>query len=208
MAESTPSDTDALLCHVAEGNDAALQELLARHRRRLRQMIGVRLDSRLARRVDASDVVQETLLEAAQQLPQYVQQRPLPFYPWLRQIALHRLQRLHRQHIQVQRRSVNREQIEPVEFSDQSIVPLAQRLLAGGPSPSGIALGRESRQQVRRALKELGEADREILVLRFLEQLSPAEIGAVLGIMPGAVRLRQLRALQRLQMLVSRFQSH
>jgi RNA polymerase sigma-70 factor, ECF subfamily len=208
MTGSTPSDTDALLCHVAEGNDAALQELLARHRRRLRQMIGVRLDSRLARRVDASDVVQETLLEAARQMPQYVQQRPLPFYPWLRQIALHRLQRLHRQHIQVQRRSVNREQIEPVEFSDQSIVPLAQRLLAGGPSPSGIAMGRESRQQVRRALKELGEADREILVLRFLEQLSPAEIGAVLGIMPGAVRLRQLRALQRLQPLVSRFQSH
>jgi RNA polymerase sigma factor (sigma-70 family) len=107
--------------------------------------------------------------------------------------------------LKCQRQSVNREQVNTVELSDQSIEPLAQRLQFRGPSPSDIALTREAQQQVRQGLEELGETDREILVLRFLEQRSPAEIGAILGITPGAVRLKQLRALKRLQKLLSHF---
>ena len=60
-----PDETDRLLCEAARGDQAALRSLLERHRERLRRMVALRLDSRLSARLDASDVVQEALIEAA-----------------------------------------------------------------------------------------------------------------------------------------------
>jgi len=74
-------DHEALLARAGGGDAAACQELLARHRERLRQMIAVRMDRRLLVRIDPSDVVQEALADAWGRLPGYLQQRPLPFYP-------------------------------------------------------------------------------------------------------------------------------
>src|SRR5205807_8369026 len=92
------------------GDAPARQELLVRHRARLRQMIAVRMDRRLGARLDPSDVVQEVFADAWQKLSDYLQKRPLPFYPWLRQLAWERLVKLHQRHIQAQRRSTTREQ--------------------------------------------------------------------------------------------------
>jgi RNA polymerase sigma-70 factor (ECF subfamily) len=80
MASQKP-DTDELLRRADEGDASAAGELLGRHRARLRQMVAVRIDPRLAARVDPSDVVQEALAEATQKLPDYLRHRPLPFYP-------------------------------------------------------------------------------------------------------------------------------
>ena len=68
---TSQSDTDELelLRAAASGDDAAGQRLLARHRGRLRQMVAVYLDRRLAARVDPSDVVQEALADAARGSP-------------------------------------------------------------------------------------------------------------------------------------------
>jgi RNA polymerase sigma-70 factor (ECF subfamily) len=60
----------------------------------------------------------------------------------------------------------------------------------------------ELRLRVRRALGRLGERDREVLVLRYLEQLSVCEIAAVLGVSEGAVKTRHARALLRLEALL------
>ena len=90
MATTNP-DTDLLLDRAAAGDGRARQELLARHRKRLRRMVALRLDRRLAARVDPSDVVQEALADAARKLDGYLRDRPLPFYPWLRQLAGERL---------------------------------------------------------------------------------------------------------------------
>ena len=59
------------------------------------------------------------------------------------------------------------------------------------------------RQRVRQALGRLTERDREVLVLRYLEQLSPAEAADVLGIKEGALKTRQTRALVRLGELLN-----
>ena len=80
-------DTDELIAGASRGDDRARQQLLDRHRGRLRRMVAVRLDRRLAPRIDPSDVVQETLGEAAAKLSGYLRDRPLPFYPWLRRLA-------------------------------------------------------------------------------------------------------------------------
>jgi RNA polymerase sigma-70 factor (ECF subfamily) len=82
------NDTDDLLQQVAEGDVSARGRLLQRHRSRLKEMIKLRMDRRLAARVDPSDVVQDSLAEADQKLEGYLRHRPLPFYPWLRQLAL------------------------------------------------------------------------------------------------------------------------
>src|SRR5262245_34708786 len=81
------TDTEHLLDRAAEGDATARDQLLERFRRRLRRMVAVRFDPRLAARVDPSDVVQESLAEASAQLNRYLRDRPLPFYPWLRQFA-------------------------------------------------------------------------------------------------------------------------
>lgn len=202
MTLSKPPDTEELLRRIESGDDDALQSLLGRHRVRLRKMVAVRLDPRLAARIDPSDVVQDTLADASHKLAGYLKDRAIPFYPWLRQLAWNRLVDLHRRHVIARRRSVKRE--APAEFllSDDSAAALGERASDGGSSPLHRALRHERAARVRAALDELRAPDREVLVLRFLEQLSVAEISAVLGISVGAVKTRQVRALGRLRELL------
>jgi len=197
----TTADTEHLLERVAAGDSAARDQLLQRHRRRLGRMVAVRFDIRLAARVDPSDVVQETLAEAAANLDRYVRERPLPFYPWLRQLAQRRLIDLHRRHVQARRRSVTRE-VGPTGLPDHSALALADRLFARTSSPSAGLRRQERRDRVRAALAALPEQDREVLVLRILEGLPTRETAAVLGISEVAVRSRQVRALDRLKVLL------
>src|SRR3954468_22002925 len=104
-----PPDTKELLRQAGRGDPSARQQLLARPRDRLRRMVAVRLDPRLAARVDPSDVVQEALLDAAQKLDGYIRTRPVPFYPWLRRLAWEHLVKLHERHLRAGKRSVLRE---------------------------------------------------------------------------------------------------
>jgi RNA polymerase sigma-70 factor (ECF subfamily) len=200
MAARQP-DTDELVRRSAQGDASAREELLGRYRGRLRQMVGVRLDRRLLARLDPSDVVQEVLMEAHNRLDDYLSHRPLPFYPWLRQIAWQRLVKIH-QHHHARKRRVTSEGPALLNLPDESVADLAERLAASGTSPSRHALREELRQRVRGALGRLGERDREVLVLRYLEQMSLAEIAAVQETTEGAVKARHARALLRLQALL------
>src|SRR5262249_33288078 len=154
--------------------------------------VRLHMDRRLAPRVDPSDVVQEALAEAAQELSDYLEERPIPFYPWLRKIAWERLVKLHRRHLHARKRTANREDRGILNLPDESAVELAGRLLDLGSSPSKHLLREELRARVRAALEQLPERDREVLVLRYLEQLSTKETAAVLGINEPAVKTRHL----------------
>ncbi len=191
-------ETQDLLARAGGGDDAARQLLLALHRDRLRQMVAVRLDRRLAARVDPSDVVQEALADADRRLDDYLRERPLPFYPWLRQFARDRLIDARRRHLHARRRSVGREEPGGLPLPDESVAALAGRLLASGTSPSGRLMRRELRDRVHAALAELEPRDREVLVLRYLEQMRFDEVAAVLGLTEAAVKSRHRRALERL----------
>ena len=87
-----------LLKRAGRREASAVGRLLAYHRLRLRRMVAARLDQRLAARIDPSDVVQEVLLEADRTLPEYIRDRPVPFFVWLRDIARDRLVWLTRRH--------------------------------------------------------------------------------------------------------------
>jgi RNA polymerase sigma-70 factor (ECF subfamily) len=200
MTASQEPNTDQLVEAAASGDQQARGTLLERHRERLRRMIAVRLDPRLAPRLDPSDIVQETLAEADRRLDEYLGDRAVAFYPWLRQIATDRLGMAHRRHLRAGRRTVARE--EPGGLPEGSALQLAERVLGSGGSPSAGLMREERRQQVRKALEELPERDREVLVLRYLEQHSTAQTAEVLGLSQGAVKMRLLRAVQRLHELL------
>jgi RNA polymerase sigma-70 factor (ECF subfamily) len=147
-------------------------------------------------------VVQETLAEADRRLDGYLRQRPLPFYPWLRQLACDRLVEQYRRHVRAGRRSVQREEAEAPGLSAASALELAERLLDAADSPSAALQRRELAERVRAALDRLAEADREVLLLRYLEQLPAHEVAGVLAISEAAAKKRALRALQRLRDLL------
>src|SRR5262249_35450673 len=155
--------------------------------------VAFHLDPHVAARVDPSDVVQEALAEAAQKLDDYLQRQPLPFYPWLRRMAWERLVKLHRQHLRASKRSAYREEPGALNLPDDSALELAGRLLAVGSAPSARLLREELQMRVRSALNRLAPPDREVLVLRYLEQLAIGEIAAVLGITEAAVKKRNVR---------------
>jgi RNA polymerase sigma-70 factor (ECF subfamily) len=197
MTDSEP-DLETLLARATRDDADAIAHLMDRFRNRIRRLIEVRLDPSIRTRVDPSDVVQETLYDAARRLPQYLRDRPVPFYPWLRRLAIQRLVDAHRTHRAADRRSVRHEAHGMLDLPDESQVHLAQRLLASGTSASRQLVNLERRQRVREALLELPDREREVLVLRYLEDLDPPEIAEVLGISERTVWRRHRQALERL----------
>lgn len=197
MAIHSVPDTEELLGRAEHGDSHARAELLNRHRARLKQMVSVRLDRRVLARIDPSDIVQEALVEADQKLAAYLRQRPVAFYPWLRRLAWEHLVRLQAHH-RAKRRSVAREEAALPRLPDKSALKLAERLVCSSVSPDNRLVIAEMKSRVIEALAELPERDREILVLRYLEQLANREIAEILEVTEAVVRQRHGRALERL----------
>jgi RNA polymerase sigma-70 factor (ECF subfamily) len=82
-----PGETEDLLVRAASGDREALAALWERHRKRLRQMVRLRLDRRLQGRVDPSDVLREAYIDMAERLPEYVRDRAFTTYLWLRLVT-------------------------------------------------------------------------------------------------------------------------
>jgi len=205
---SDANELDPLLERAAGGDSVARQELLALHEDQLKRMVRVRMDRRLAARVDPSDVVQEAYLEAWQKLSSYLEERPVAFYPWIRRIAWERLVDLHRAHVGAQRRSVERERRHAPALPDHSTVELISRLAATGTSASARLVREEAKRRLARALEKLRPADRELLVLRYLEELSVKDVAGIVGASEGAVKVRCFRAVERLHALLEAENPH
>jgi RNA polymerase sigma-70 factor (ECF subfamily) len=189
--------TEILLNRAEAGNRAAIDELMEVHRVRLKKMFRVRLSDWMKARVDASDLVQETLVEASQNLEKYLHNRPIGFYPWLRQIAVQRLSKARNFH-RAQKRNAMRE-AQPLDLSNQSAVDLAKRLVSELPSPSALALEAERAEAIRAVIEQLPATYREILTLRYLEELSVDECLEVLDISLQAYKKRHFRAAKQLR---------
>lgn len=200
MQEIHPKDDTAkLLMRVERGERGAIDHLFERHRAGLRRMVAARMDNRLARRVDASDVVQETIVEAYRQLPQYLQSRAVGFYPWLRQIGVNRLKDLHRKHVVSGKRTVDREVNDALHLSADAVHNLTHQFISREPDPAARIVENEAVVQLREAISRLAPNELEIIVLRHVEQLSVVEISDVLGIATGTVKSRHYRTLVRLR---------
>jgi RNA polymerase sigma-70 factor (ECF subfamily) len=187
-------EIQSLLEQVRAGKLGAIDQLFTCYRAYLHQVIQMRLDAQVRQRVDVSDVIQETQLEANRRLTDYLEREPVSFRVWLRQIAHDRILKARRGHAETARRAVTRE----VPLPERSSLQLAEQLLAGGSTPSQQIAKREQARGVRQALTQLPDTDREIVLMRTYEKLSYDEIGYVLGIEPAAANMRHVRALMRL----------
>jgi RNA polymerase sigma-70 factor (ECF subfamily) len=196
---SEPED-EVLLERIHAGDQAALAELFDRHRLRLRRMVQLRLDRRLRRRVDASDVLQEAFLDLAKQLPEYTEQQNLPFFLWLRLVTGQRLMQIHRQHLGTAMRNVDLEvSLYRGAMPQASTVFLAAQLLGRFTSVSEKVIRAEIQVKLQEVLNSMDPTDREILALRHFEELSNAETAGVLEISTAAASKRYMRALKRLK---------
>jgi RNA polymerase sigma-70 factor (ECF subfamily) len=193
-------ETKDLLDHAKQGEAGAVDRLLEVHREPLRRMIGLRLDPALAGRVDASDIVQDVMLEVSQRLTDYLRNPIMPFHLWVRHIAKDHMIDAHRRHRQAQRRSLDREQpIVPNAFADQSSLELAAQFIDPDMTPATAAVRHELQKRMADAVAKLEESDREIVLMRHYEQLSNQEVATSLGVSEAAASMRHLRAVRRLR---------
>jgi RNA polymerase sigma-70 factor, ECF subfamily len=200
MARQDSSATRRRIEQAAGGDQDAWRSLVERYNDRLRRMVMLRLDPRLQGRLDPSDVLQETYLEASRQLADYLSNPVLPFFLWLRQLAGHRLFKLHRRHLTAQARNAGREvSLQGGAFPPASSAALAARLLGRECRPSEVAVRAELKLRLQDALNLMDPLDREALVLRHFEQLTTAEAARVLEISEAAAGKRYLRAVVRLK---------
>lgn len=184
---------------------STLGELFQQHRDRLRLMVDLRLDRRLRGRVDGSDVLQEAYIEALERFPDFLQDRPMPFFLWLRFITEQRLQIVHRRHLGTKARDAKRDiSLNPPSGPLVSSESLAAQLVGRHSSPSRAAMRAEMQARLHAALETMNPIDREILALRHFEQLTNTETAQVLGLRVDAASQRYGRALLRLKdMLLS-----
>jgi RNA polymerase sigma-70 factor, ECF subfamily len=192
------AETRQLLDQIEQGRPA-FDRLFERHRKRLHDAVGLRLDAKMRARVDASDVVQETQIDAFRRLADFLDRQPMPFHLWLRKTAYERLIMLRRKHIGASQRAVERE----LPLPEHSAITLGHQLVASGTSPSQQVSDKELAHRVRHALAQLSELDREILLMRTYEGLSYDEIACILEVETATARKRNGRALIRLHRLLT-----
>ena len=193
------NETQELLLNAGAGKAQAVNDLLERHRDGLRNMVNARIDRKLSRRVDASDVVQDVMLEASTRLADYLRDPKLPFGVWLRQMAQDRIIDLHRRHRVAVRRSIDRERQSGGMFNDQSSLDLVAQLRDPELTPAAATLRKELHERFVEAIDHLEDEDREILLMRHFEQLGNSEVAELLGLSQPAAGMRYLRALRRLR---------
>jgi RNA polymerase sigma-70 factor (ECF subfamily) len=195
--------TLVLLERVRQGDGEAINGLLERHRAAIRRMIDRRMDRAVQRRVDASDIVQDVLVEANRRLGDYLANPTMPFGLWLRHMARDRLIDAHRRHRVAGTRSVDKEvPLVSGEAGDHSRADLAGQLADRELTPAAAATWHELERRFAAAVDQLEDADRQIVLLRHFEHLSTAEAAEVLGLSKPAAGMRYLRAMRRLRGLL------
>ena len=197
-------DPEVLLREARAGDAATLGRLLELYRRYLALLARVQIGHRLQGKVDASDIVQETFLEAHRNFPRFRGTSEGELVRWLRQILATNLANLLRRYLGAQGRDVRLER-EIEDAFDRSSVLLDRGLVAQQSSPSQLASHREQAVLLADALSGLPDDYREVLVLRHLEGLTFPEVAQRMGRsldsveklwMRGLARLRQVRGAQ------------
>jgi RNA polymerase sigma-70 factor, ECF subfamily len=197
----TAADPEHLLQEAKAGDAVTLGRLLELYRRYLGLLARVQIGQRLQGKVDASDLVQETFLEAHRNFGQFRGVSEGQLIQWLRQILAMKLAGLLRHYLGTQGRDVRLER-EIADALDQSAGFLDRGLVAAQSSPSQQAARREQAVVLADALAQLPDDYREVLVLRHLEGLTFPEAAARMGKTLNSVNKLWMRALARLRQVL------
>ena len=175
-------DQENIIARARRGDADAFEQLVVAYRDQV-----FRLALRMCgNEADADEVAQEAFLSAWKALPNF--RGDSRFSTWLYQLISHAAIDLMRR----EKRQIAAEDITEVSAPDP------------GPSPQQQAERSETRQAVRDAMGQLSPEYRQIVVLRFLQELSYEEIGVVLKLPPGTVKSRLNRAKSQLKDILSK----
>jgi RNA polymerase sigma-70 factor, ECF subfamily len=200
---------EELMCRARAGDPQVLAALFDRYKGRLRHMVRLRIDRRLAGRLDASDVLQEAYLEADKRFAEYLRDPTIPIFLWLRLVTGQKLTDLHRHHLGAKMRDAGMEvALHRGALPQASSVSLAELLLGRLTSPTRAARRAEMQRRLQEALNRMDPIDREVLVLRHFEELSNVETAQVLGLETTAASNRYIRALKRLKEVLGSAPGH
>jgi RNA polymerase sigma-70 factor (ECF subfamily) len=187
------ADSDAvngeLLARARAGDREALGELLEHNRGYLRNLADRLLDDRLGRRIDASDLVQQTCLSVHKQIGEFVGHDAAQFAAWLRQIHERNIRNAVRDQLHTEKRAISREE-SPADGDAQVI---------GQTTPSQHAVRREESVQLANAIAQLVADEQEALRRRYLEGQSVAEISAAMGLSKDALARLFKRAMKNVK---------
>jgi RNA polymerase sigma-70 factor (ECF subfamily) len=203
----TSGPHDHLIGQALAGDERALAELFERERPRLGRMVRLRLDLRLAGRLDVEDVLQDVYLDVRRRLPEYHARYvdKMPIGLWFRLMTCQRLVDLHRHHLGTAARDAGLEvSLIRGGYPQASSASLAAQLLGKLTSASRATIRAEQRLIVQEVLNDMDPIDREVLVLRHFEQLTNDEAALILGLKKTAASQRYARALIRLKQSLAR----
>jgi RNA polymerase sigma-70 factor (ECF subfamily) len=198
MAHEIPMSD--LIHRCRRGEAKALEQLFDRYRHYLRVLAEGQLGGRLRAKCDASDIVQQTLLEAFRDFAGFQGTHEAELLAWLRRILAHNLCNEAR-HFTAQQRDAAREvSLEQVRAGlDKSSAALGRCLAADTPTPSSLAAHHEASVRLADTLARLPPNYQTVLLLRVFEGLSADEVAQRMNSTAGAVRMLQLRALTALR---------
>jgi RNA polymerase sigma-70 factor (ECF subfamily) len=192
--EGDEEHVEALLRRIGEGDRAARERLFEPYRPRLERMVRARLGKVSGRALaDASDIVQKAMLVAIQRLDDYVDQRPMPVFPWLYVLTRD----------QIRKALAKEPRPVAIQIPEDSAERIADIIEDTGTTPSNAAMREELRRKVREAIAKLKPDYGEILMMRYTDGLKLTEIAVILGIGEGAARMRHLRAIEEMKRLLA-----
>jgi RNA polymerase sigma-70 factor (ECF subfamily) len=191
----------ALLARARAGDADAFARLLAKYEQRLLGSIRAELGERLRERLESQDVLQQVYLDALHNLAQFTERGPDSFFAWLRSIALHRICDLDRRYFQSRKRGGEKRLADL--YSEPPMSRLLNTLSPSGASPSAAADVAQREHLLRAALERLSSDQRQVIELRYLQQLNVGETAAKMERSENAVRSLCVRALIRLRELLA-----
>lgn len=195
MATSTSVNVSELLKKAREGDDAARDRLFVVCRNYVSIAARAEVATWLKAKVDASDLVQQTLLEAHRGLANFRGTTEAEWLGWLRRILSHNAADFVRQYHGVEKRRAGREVPLAADDSGQPGIQLSD----GGPTPSALVMQKELQLQVADAVARLPEDYQEVVILRNLQQLPFDEVAERMGRSRPAVQMLWMRAIRQLQ---------
>ncbi len=195
--DADASRIEDLLAAARAGDGEALDRLLARYRNYLRFLAQPGVTGTLGAKADASDVVQDALLQAYKHFASFEGKTQGEWGAWLRKILAREMAMLVRRYRGTASRDVGREKAIKAEL-DRSSVALLDLVPATSSTPSQVAQVRERGLALADALAELSDDYRQVVVCRNLRHLSWNETAEEMDRTPEAVRKLWTRALKQL----------
>ena len=203
MAIAESDTVSELLVRARHGDGVALERLFEVCRNYVAVVAQAQAESWLRAKVDASDIAQQTLLEAYRDFARFEGLTKAEWLAWLRRILARNVTDFVRQFSGTAKRQIDREvklrQTEGASSANDCFDPADSAL-----SPSQELLARERELMVADAMARLAPDHREVVLLRNLQQLDFEEVARRMNRSRPAVQMLWMRALQSLQELLPR----